>query len=214
MNAQELFKAIVFAQDEVGYGTDQYETVNRWFCGKCGVIHKEKSGAEACCKPALCSCGVEIQEKYYFTCKNCRSEQEKKKEQERFDKAEKLTDWDGPVYSDDWDEYYECLDYFYDDLANGGHDIDEVKYIYLCNTVPTVLLSCCEILENATQEVYEDFEMSDLVGVDDLEKAIEVFNERNKSIVNWEPDYKKVVLLDQEVLDEIKKDRNEELAAP
>lgn len=206
MNAKELFKRV--GKEEV-----VFETVSRWFCGKCGVIHKEQTAAEQCCKPVLCKCGVEVEEKYWLVCKTCRSEQEKKKEQERFDRAEKLTDWDGPVYSDDLDEFYQDLEAFYDDLSNSDCDLDQVKYVFPCDKVPVVLLDSARILENSLEEAYEGFELSDLSGLDELEAAIDLFNERNENTVNWEPNYKKVVLLDQEVLDEIKKDwvGNEEL---
>ena len=207
MNAKELFKRV--GKEEV-----IFETVSRWFCGKCGIIHKEQSGAEKCCKPNICRCGAEITEKYYLTCKSCLSEERTAKEKERYDKAEKLTDWDGPVYSDDLDEYYQDLEMFYDDLANSDCDLDQVKYVVPCDKVPVVLLDSARILENSLEEAYEGFELEDLSGLKDLEAAISLFNERNKGTCNWEPNYKKVVILDKEVLEEIRKDYagNEELA--
>lgn len=98
MNAKQLFESFPPAPNSEESAT--FKPLNRWFCGKCRLLHHSIDIAEQCCKNKICSCGVEITEQYYTTCKTCRRIQECQKEKETFEKAQKVETWDGPVFLD------------------------------------------------------------------------------------------------------------------
>lgn len=202
MNAQELFKRV--SNEDV-----YFETVNRWFCGKCGQIKHDKNLAESCCKPAVCDCGKEIEEKYYTSCKICRFENDRKREQNRFNKAEKLTEWDGPVFLEGYgnDGYCSDLSEFLDYISDEEIEENEIKYVWCCEEVPLANLDIDEVLNNHTEEAYEGFSIDDFNGLDELRAAVDIFNKKNEKIVSWVLDYSRCLLLEKQV-------KNEELAAP
>lgn len=74
------------------------EAVNVWVCGQCGIVAWNKDAAERCCIPHKCkTCG---KEENMSECRDCFNARAAKKERERFEKAEKVTEWTGWVYAD------------------------------------------------------------------------------------------------------------------
>lgn len=149
--------------------------------------------AEQCCRPYKCSvCGVEV-DRYHTMCRACQDARCAEKEREWFDKAEKLTSWPGPVFVPQTDRYHasveEYLDYADEEqIAAGG-------YLWACESTPVCTLDIGRIIEDATQEAYEDFNPDDLDGQTELKTALDAFNDLNKGRVMWEPDYTKAILL-------------------
>jgi hypothetical protein len=137
-----------------------------------------------------------------------------REDQRKFENAKKVSaaDWTGPVLNGD--TYYESVDdfkgqfYSYDltdeDEAaiEDGEDAEEIHkkywpdYLWGVDIVEPVLkLDIHSILEDATQDAYEDFSCADLDGVKEFEEAIDKFVKLNERFVNWRASEKVAVLL-------------------
>lgn len=121
-------------------------------------------------------------------------EQHKAFEARHFEKAEKITEWDGPVYREGYgfgEGYAESIEDFLDDIDPA----EQPDYVWPCDVDPVVQLDLDSILEHAAQDPPEDWDSSDLDGLTELGAAIAVFNELNKGRCAWTPNYKKVLIL-------------------
>lgn len=173
-----------------------------FYCEKCRIVHREKARAEACCQPVKCSvCGAANVRQYHTKCDACTEADRSNRELERFEKAEKLTTWDGPVYSDGHgsnDGYFSDLAEFEDWIADGTDAYDEPvirpAYVWACTSIPFCVLDIDHIIENACQEAFEDWS-GHTDGYDELEAAIKIFNEANKGLISWQVDYKRAVII-------------------
>jgi hypothetical protein len=58
-----------------------------------------------------------------------------------------------------------------------------------------VRLDCDDIIERATEDAYDDWDKSCLVGLAELAAAMAAFNEANKAHVTWTPDYTRAVVI-------------------
>jgi hypothetical protein len=172
-----------------------------FYCGKCRIVHRDRIMADNCCVPYRCKyCDVEV-DKYRLVCAACCRKQDIAKEAARFEKAEKLTAWDGPVVMPDSDRYFSDVgDYL--DQTEWDEEQTECEYLWTCHAKPVCHLDYDTIIENATQEPYEDFDPESLRGRKDLEVALAVFNELNKGNVCWTPDYKVALLLPKTKIEE------------
>lgn len=164
-----------------------------YHCEKCRIVHRIKQLADECCLPRICECGAECQQ-YYTVCDDCRRKKDIAKERERFEKAEKVTVWDGPVtdphgdrYGRNLDELLELLDY---------DEADPPEYVWTCHERPVCVLDYGRIIESATGDAYEDFDPGSLDGEKELTEALEKFNALNKENVVWEPNYKLALVLE------------------
>jgi hypothetical protein len=177
MNATELYKSD---------GT----TAGIYYCEKCRIVHREKSLAEQCCMPVMCSCGKECQ-KYYTKCPACVSADRSKKERLRFENAEKLMEWNGPVMLPDSDGYFATVGDMFDEV-----DPDDCpEYVWTCSEKPVCHLDIDRIIEAATDDAYEDFDSDSLLGQKELALALDAFNEANKGNVCWDVNYRKCLVL-------------------
>lgn len=173
-----------------------------YYCEKCRIVHRELSMAEKCCAPVTCSsCGSTDVSKYHTKCDACENKERAQREADRFEKAEKLTVWDGPVYSDGHgyhEGYFATIDDFEDWLATDenfdGTELERPEYVWACTSAPFCVLDIDRIIEDAAQEAFDDWD-GDTAGYDELKKSIEVFNEANKHLIAWTPNYKAAVLL-------------------
>lgn len=179
MNAVELYLA-------------DGRTSGAFYCGKCRIIHREKQLADECCQARICVCGAEC-ERYYTKCPKCVQGEREFREHARFEKAEKLTEteWNGPVVMPDSDQYFASVSDMLDEV-----DSDDLpEYVWTCTERPVCELEIGRIIENATDDAYEDFESDSLLGQKELKTALDAFNEANKGNVVWEADHKLVVIL-------------------
>lgn len=167
-----------------------------FFCGQCRLVYNEKVKAEKCCAPYKCEdCGKECQ-KYWTVCEYCRQAREQKREQERFEKAEKVTDWGGWIYADGMgfhDGYFESLADLEDYLND--EESERPEYVWATKENHFVEADISDITERVMDGAYDGFEVEYLKGLDDLKAAIEKFNEANREIVSYSPDYSKAVLI-------------------
>lgn len=76
-------------------------TARVFYCSQCHLLAKTKALADQCCVPYQCSgCGIDLPRKEYRTiCPKCEEQKLREREVERFAKAEKVTQWDGWLYS-------------------------------------------------------------------------------------------------------------------
>lgn len=125
-------------------------------------------------------------EKPYVACKACMVARCEQREFELFNAAQKLTQWDGPVYDGD---YWPNLD----DFISMCDPLPE--YVWACTSTRFVKIHIDDITESICDDAYENFNPKSLKGLEELEEAIKQFNSANTDAVVWNPDYTKAVLL-------------------
>lgn len=167
-----------------------------WACSKCGYTAGDEKTAEKCCR--CLTCGKELNRRIVGDCDDCWREKDAKREAERIAKAEKLEKWDGWVFYDGAtngnDGYFESLDDLVDWLESEGIDPDNwPEYVFCCKVVPFPAVDLDDIVDRIMDELPVGYEREHLVGLDLLEEAINDFNESNKHLISYEPDYTKVV---------------------
>lgn len=167
-----------------------------WHCEKCRIVANNLEQAESCCRPYKCSgCGSEC-ERYHTLCRICVEAKQEQQERDRFEKAEKLTAWDGWVYSDGYghqDGYFSSLDDFMEFVLEEG--IEAPAYVWACKSEAFAYADVDHILENIEQNGYEDFDADTLDGIPELKAALEAFTEANKGVLSYTPDYSQCVLI-------------------
>lgn len=185
MNAIELFHA-------------DAKSAGVFYCAKCRYVARSKDDADKCCEPTKCRyCGKPSGRQHWLCCDACQKINDEKKESERFQKAKKVTEWDGWVYLDGTgrDGFSESVAEFRENWED-DHECDELpEYVWACKQNHFAVADVSDITERIADNAYEDFEPDDLNGLDELKSAIEKFNEANKDIVSYEPDYNIAVLL-------------------
>jgi hypothetical protein len=170
-----------------------------FICEKCRRLGATRLQVEKCCQPHACPrCGLALKTGCSAFCDQCYRAKKAENERERFALAEKLTDWDGPVYLDDTGRngFSDTLKSFLEGLPAGE---PRPEYVWACNTIEFVRVSADDILENIGDDAYEDWD-GEMNGVPEFQAACEAFNLANRKIVSWEPDYTKAVLLDKDKL--------------
>ena len=155
-----------------------------WFCAKCRHVHPDPLRAEACCVPVLCECGEPVAPGW-SVCWPCREGRDRAREQERFEKAEKIHDWGGPVFHGD--TFYACVEDAMENLD------DTPTYFWPAVGKPFVELPLDSVLMLFEDEAYEDFDTGDLKGVAELKAALNAFEVANQELVGFEPDYARAV---------------------
>lgn len=129
-----------------------------------------------------------------------------KQETARYEKAEKVAaaDYDGWFYSEDYpynNGYFENIEEYWDYICDEQDKLPDGEissgkgYVWAAKSRPVCHICLDSILENATEDSYEDFELNDLDGLEDLKKAIDIFNELNKDKLVYEQNTKLAVLL-------------------
>jgi hypothetical protein len=167
-------------------------TAGVWYCEKCKCVSATKFAADECCLPRKCACGKEC-EPGWAICEECRESARLIREAQRFEKAEKLTEWDGHLFIDGFgSEYFDDIDAIVCDWECGDGDTPPA-YAYACKKTPMVDRDSSDVVECI--EGYEDWD-GELNGVEELEEAIQKFNKANADKYLLEPDYSKVILLD------------------
>jgi hypothetical protein len=159
-------------------------------CSVCSQVYMDKSFADKCCAPKYCEqCGKELPYRsYYIRCETCITKN-------RFDKAEKLTEWNGWIYKDgygDNDGYFESVD----ELIEWVEDQDEEDeivmpdWVFLCEE-HNHTVDIDSAIEQALEEAYEDAEFDYL---DELYAFMKQWNDK-QNLKSYSPDYKKILLL-------------------
>ena len=170
-----------------------------WYCEKCLCVAATESVAESCCRPYKCrECGEETENRM-LRCNSCRSKLDAAREMEKFAKSAKVTAWDGWIFVEGLgyrDGFFESVGDLHDFC--GDDEIAIPQYAWTCTPTQFAFIDFSEIEQGICENnAYEDFDPGDLNGVDEIKKAIDAFNESNKELVSYSPDYSKSVLLSQ-----------------
>jgi hypothetical protein len=72
---------------------------------------------------------------------------------------------------------------------------EKPKYVWACRENHFALADVRDITDRIADEAYEDFDLNDLKGLEELKAAIDKFNEANRDVVSYEPDYSTAILL-------------------
>lgn len=121
------------------------------------------------------------------------------KEKERFDKAKKINeaDWAGPIMHGD--QYYDSVADLRDMMD--PEELEDVEFVWATKerrVIPS--LSVAEIVENDFfDNGWEDMEVDDLNGVEELQKALDKFVEENKGVVSYHEDNSIAIVLQKGV---------------
>lgn len=174
-----------------------------FYCTQCRCVKRTKEEADKCCEPTKCQyCGKESGRQHYLACESCDRANQAKKEADRFEKAEKKTEWGGWVYLEGTgrDGYSESLSDFWDNWESDHDEGDEKPaYVWACKKNHFAVADVSDITERIADDGYEDFDADDLNGLEELKAAIEKFNEANKDVVSYEPDYGVAILLNADL---------------
>jgi hypothetical protein len=179
-----------------------------WFCEKCRVVHADEVEAAACCQPAICEvCHQPMNKpKSWRKCDKCRDREfevgQIQKEAEWFAAAEKVAEFDGWVYCDQFSGHNEGFFESLDHLAQYCYDesVEMPDYCWACAAIQFVVIDISDALQNIEENGYEDFDSDDCKGLEELKAAVTAFNEANVGIVKYQPDYERAVILPPEVV--------------
>lgn len=129
---------------------------------------------------------------------NASYELRQKRERESFEKAAKVPEdeYSGPVSDDD--NYWGSVDEYREEREDEEEEVRD--YLWACEVKPTVLLSWRKVSELTTDdEVPEDWDGSEIKGMDELKAAVEAFNKKNEGYTTWQYTTKIAVILNKEV---------------
>lgn len=140
---------------------------------------------------------VLTQEEIELVDKNCFKAQQEQRDAAAFEKAEKIlaANWNGWVY---WSEYHDSVESFLDWWECYYHEEDvKPTYIWACKPVRVIDdINAADIAERFIEDNgWDEMALSDLNGLDDLDKALKKFIEDNKDIVSYDVDYSKAIML-------------------
>lgn len=175
-----------------------------WECGACGQLYvgqalegpgSSAKSAEQCCICLECGEPKPAKDKSLsgvrYTCMPCQNKLHERREQERFEKAEKV-DQIGPDEMVCWgDEYARDLDTLLEYIDTSG--ADRPPFVWVCPGSPVLDLDADRIIENATDNAYEDFDSDSLVGIEEFTVATVAFYQANVKHLSYYPDYKRAI---------------------
>ena len=114
-------------------------------------------------------------------------------EADRFEKASKVhaADWKGDqIY---WkDEYFS----FIDDFLECHEDTPPPLYVWAATDRGAPKANVDDLLDRVVEGLWDDADYGDLNGVEELQQAVEAFNEANKCLVVYTPDFSTAILMD------------------
>lgn len=168
-----------------------------YYCGECRGIKRHRPDADQCCVPPTCQdCGKPTPHEFYRKCDACCALTKASAETALFARAEKLSEWAGPVYLGDCgpkDGFFDNLssleDWLYDER------LPRPSYVWTCHSTPFCQVDYESLIENVSTEAYDDWDTDGISGEAELRAAIEKFNEANADIVTWSPDRTRVLVL-------------------
>ena len=127
---------------------------------------------------------------------HCSSASSAAADAKRFEKAEKLTEWDGWVT--DGDRYWDSVESYLDERGEPDEDDGEgPTYLWVATPQQVIPdLDVADVVEHyVTDRGWEDCSVDDLEGVKELQAALDVFVKANKQVVSYTPDTTRAVLL-------------------
>ncbi len=163
-----------------------------FFCGNCGMLYcgLNSDAADWCCTCSVCHKSLgesNPNQRGIYSHPDCERRKRTAITAQRLERATEVENYSGPVYceSSNKDGYFATLNEFVETFMDAS---SMPEFVHTCKTVP-FQLDIDNILENEADHHHDDI-YDNLDGVNDLEKAIEIFNQRNLTTVSWEVDYK------------------------
>ena len=183
-------------------------TPTKWsMCSECHMVAAPGNFdlSEKCCSCYDCGLPLPKDERIPYATsggrslyhRECERLRRMKHDGDTLDKAELVTDYSGPVYLDGvgngsyGDGYFANAQELSEHLD--FHEGDRPLFAHTC-TSRGLSIDLDSILENATEEMYEDCR-DDLDGVEELQAAVDAFNKANESVQTWDADYKRKVAI-------------------
>jgi hypothetical protein len=160
-------------------------------------MQDRRQDAEECCAERLCACGKPLR-CYSLECDECDRREFKAKEEERFEKATKVLakDWTGEkcYYKHN---YFETIDEFLEWAENNFiNESQYPKYIWNAKNQGVDKADLGDLLERVVESMWDDADYNDLSGVDELQAAVDAFNEANESVKSYMVDFSTAILLE------------------
>ena len=185
---------------------DDPSKVIAYACGECGAVvgvnklteEQAKGLAANHCGPWTCEkCGTEHDRSYQPTCRVCfdrvNNERRAKQEAARFDKAEKITAHDGPVYSEEFDQFFADVDDMLDWCA--CEQVMPPDYVWPCSvSYPSLMMD--DVCDMALREHMDSNVEGELEAQKELADFLDEWNAKQTSEL-WEPRYGQVVVAEE-----------------
>lgn len=169
-------------------------------CGQCRTVAANKERATLCCARYCPDCGSPLDKGFsWIRCNPCRAKGDIRHEAERFEKAEKVTEWGGYVLCGG--NYYPSLETMMDICDDEGLDIP--AYVWTCDPVQFVKVDLDDITDRFADDAYEDWEPDTLDGLPELKAALEAFVEANNDQMAYQPNYKRALLIPKREVDAV-----------
>lgn len=172
-------------------------TAGVFYCSQCRIIHHTQEQADWCHGERLCACGKKIEQGYRVRiCRDCDAlewkEKTRQQEAERFEAATKVpaSEYTGNHVCD-CDKFYDSVEEAIDQYLEG----QKPEYVWGCQPRKLPYIDLEDVTSNLLDNMWEDADLSDLNGIEELEVALKAFNEANESLNMWEVDYSTAVLV-------------------
>lgn len=176
-----------------------------WYCSECRAVYNNHHAAQSCHGITYCEdCGKELgkRQPYYRTqCDECDRkkwrEKQDKEEFDRYTKAVKIkaSDYTGPQVF--FNEHY------YETVEDAIEECDKPpEYVWSAKDIGLKKATIEDLVERVLEEAWEDADIDDLEGVDELQSAVDGFNEKNAGISVYMVDYNEAIVLDEEIFAE------------
>lgn len=104
-------------------------------------------------------------------------------------------DWDSFIVDNSTDKYYESFDELFEDYED--EDEEEIpNWAWGTKAHPLKIRDAIDLIESKIDDLgaSEVYEPTDFVGVDELQQAIDTFNNLNQKNIVCTPDYTKAIL--------------------
>lgn len=175
--------------------------VDAWTCSCCGKSYLSKLVADECCieKPAkTCNvCGKPMDKlDYYTACFDCRTEKERVKELDRYNKATHYTFDTAPKDSIEYmySELYPHNEGYMSDFEDYMVEEYGITYVYGTKRI-SPSYDAQDVVDSMLEESYEDaVERVNDKETNKLQKAIDTFVKNHNGLLDWfEVDYSIVI---------------------
>jgi hypothetical protein len=187
-------------------------TDTKWsMCSECNTVAAPGNFdlSQKCCTCYDCGLPLPKDERIPYSDRNgkslyhrdCERKRRMEREADMMEKAELVTDYDGPVYLDHVGNG-SYGDGFFSDVEELSEHLDFQEFFK--GEHRPLFAHCCEergfsidldqILQNATEEMHEDA-YDNLSGVEELQEAVNAFNKANAGLKSWDPDFRRKVAI-------------------
>lgn len=164
-----------------------------WVCGTCKRLHTRET-INTCCSVKVCDCGEQYDATWAYTiCPACYDKREAAKLQDLVDHAERVESYDGPIYSENLDDYYPDFDTAWDALTQGDivwePNMRGNVVFWACNIVK-FSLNMDDIIDNELANNHaEESIISDAKAVANLQEEVDLWIKYHADHVEtWYPD--------------------------